>query len=131
MELYKTFITNFLYGGIVLGILLTIIDKISASQKTIAFYAFVSGSFFFVNLIQYYYIKSINNDYTRDFLFHSITGGLLWVVFSIILFFLFVNNVNMVYTQLICIIIIIIVTYLYYTLLNNKHFLALGNKKFY
>ena len=67
MDLTKIFAVNFIYGGIIMGFLLTTIDIIKNSNKNVSFYAFLSGSFIVINLIQYYYIDKRNNNNTYAF----------------------------------------------------------------
>lgn len=114
MDLIRSFIKNFLYGGLLIGILLTIIDVIKNSNKNIGFYAFLSGSFIIINLIQFYYIDKSNNKNTYIFLLHSIIGGLIWVLYSIILFYLYKLNINTYINILITSITTIVITYIYY-----------------
>ena len=122
MYLTKTFINNFLYGGLLMGVLLTIIDIIKESNKNIAFYAFLSGSFIIINLIQYYYIDKGNNNNTYAFLIHSIIGGIVWVIYSIILYYLYTLKVNKYINILIVAVITIVTTFIYYMLLMNNNF---------
>ena len=114
MDLIRSFIKNFLYGGLLIGLLLTIIDVIKNSNKNVGFYAFLSGSFIIINLIQFYYIDKINNKNTHTFLLHSIIGGLIWVLYSIILFYLYKLNINTYINIFITSITTIVITYIYY-----------------
>lgn len=114
------FFKNFIYSGFILGVLLSLMDIIKNSKKNIGFYAFLSGSFFVVNLIQYNYIDEISYNNTETFLFHSITGGILWVVFSIFLYILYKYKIDKVLSILIMIFIVLITTiFYYYFFLNN------------
>lgn len=79
MDLTKNFAVNFIYGGIILGIFLTLMDVIKSSKLLIGLYAFLAGSFFVINLIQYKYIRNLNESLTNYFLVHSIIGGIVWV----------------------------------------------------
>ena len=118
--LTKIFITNFLYGGLVMAVLLTTIDVIKESNKNISFYAFISGSFILINLIQYYYIDN-NNDNTYAFLIHSIIGGIVWVIYAIILYYLYTLKINKYINIFIIVLITIVTTFIYYVLfINNK-----------
>ena len=45
-NLIKIFGRNFIYGGLILGFCLTLIDLIKNSSNNIALYAFLSGSFY-------------------------------------------------------------------------------------
>ena len=119
-SLSYVFIKNFIYSGFILGVLLSLMDIIKNSKKNIGFYAFLSGSFFVINLIQYNYIDEISYNNTETFLFHSITGGILWVVFSIFLYFLYKYKIDKVLSILIMIFLVLITTiFYYYFFLNN------------
>jgi mannose/fructose/N-acetylgalactosamine-specific phosphotransferase system component IID len=120
MYLTKTFISNFLYGGLVMGVLLTTIDVIKESNKNISFYAFLSGSFILINLIQYYYIhNNNNNDNTYAFLIHSIIGGIVWVIYAILLYYLYTLKINKYINIFIIVLITIVTTFIYYVLFIN------------
>ncbi len=120
MYLTKTFISNFLYGGLVMGVLLTTIDVIKESNKNISFYAFLSGSFILINLIQYYYIhNNNNNDNTYAFLIHSIIGGIVWVIYAILLYYLYTLKINKYINIFIILLITIVTTFIYYVLFIN------------
>lgn len=114
------FLKNFIYSGFILGVLLSLMEIIKNSRKNIGFYAFLSGSFFVVNLIQYNYIDEISHNNTDTFLFHSITGGIIWVVFSIFLYILYKYKIDKVLSILIIIFLVLITTiFYYYFFLNN------------
>tara|TARA_B100000424_G_C22525990_1_gene301415 strand:- start:49 stop:411 length:363 start_codon:yes stop_codon:yes gene_type:complete len=115
----KIFARNFIYGGLILGFSLTLIDLIKNSSNNIALYAFLSGSFFIVNLFQYYYVNKVSIKYMEPFLLYSIIGGLFWVFYAVLLYFLhkFTNNVKL--SIFISLIIIIIISMIYYFLLKN------------
>ena len=118
MNLIKTLITNFIYGGLILGILLTIIDIIQNSKSSIGFYAFLAGSFFIINLFQYKHINNLNKDHTNQFLYHSIIGGIVWVILSILLYYInkILINDTLIITSMILINIFITIIYYYYFL---------------
>jgi len=58
-SLLYIFSKNFLQGGIILGICLTLLELIKYNKSLIGYYAFVSASFFLVTLIQFYYIDKL------------------------------------------------------------------------
>tara|TARA_B100001769_G_scaffold183661_1_gene145302 strand:+ start:1000 stop:1368 length:369 start_codon:yes stop_codon:yes gene_type:complete len=114
------FFKNFIYSGVILGVLLSLMEIIKNSKKNIGFYAFLSGSFFVVNLIQYNYIEDVSHNNTETFLFHSITGGILWVVFSIFLYILYKYKIDKTLSILIMIFLVLITTLLYYYFFLNN-----------
>ena len=119
MNLIKTFIQNFLYGGLLMGFALTVIDFINDSDRSIALYAFLSGSFFIINLMQYNYIYNSNDIYVNTFLIHSVIGGIVWVLFGILLYYLHVLKIDMTSIMLINLFAIIITSVIYYMWLKR------------
>ena len=93
-NLIKIFAKNFIYGGLLMAFILTTIDVIKNSANDIAIYAFISGSFFILNLIQYYYINNNSTQNTTTFLLYSVIGGIVWVLYSFILYYLHTKNIG-------------------------------------
>tara|TARA_Y100000389_G_scaffold195564_1_gene227162 strand:- start:4439 stop:4801 length:363 start_codon:yes stop_codon:yes gene_type:complete len=115
----KIFGRNFIYGGLILGFALTLIDFIKNSSNNIALYAFLSGSFFILNLFQYYYVNKLSKQSMEPFLLYSIAGGIFWVIYAVLLYYLhkFTNDIK--FSIIITLILIIIVSLIYYLLLKN------------
>jgi len=90
----NTLIHTFLTSGISFTILLTILNLIVNYTNLISFYAFFSGSFILVNLFQYYTIIQKANKSIETFLIHSIIGGIIWVILSIYMYILHINNIT-------------------------------------
>ena len=90
----NTLIHTFLTSGISFTILLTILNLIINYANLISFYAFFSGSFILVNLFQYYTIMQKANKSIETFLIHSIIGGIIWVILSIYMYILHINNIT-------------------------------------
>ena len=90
----NTLIQTFLTSGISFTILLTILNLIVNYTNLISFYAFFSGSFILVNLYQYYTIIKKNNKSSDTFLIHSIIGGIIWVILSVLMYILHINNIT-------------------------------------
>ncbi len=90
----NTLIQTFLTSGISFTILLTILNLIVNYTNLISFYAFFSGSFILVNLYQYYTITQKANKSIETFLIHSIIGGIIWVILSIYMYILHINNIT-------------------------------------
>ncbi len=111
-NLIKIFAKNFIYGGLLMAFLLTTIDIIKNSANDIAIYAFISGSFFVVNLIQYYYINNNNNSNqnTITFLIYSIFGGIVWVLYSFLLYYLHTKNIEIKLNIIINSVVVILLT---------------------
>tara|TARA_Y100000389_G_scaffold195278_1_gene226483 strand:+ start:2017 stop:2415 length:399 start_codon:yes stop_codon:yes gene_type:complete len=119
-SLLYIFSKNFLYGGIVIGICLTLLELIKYNKNLVGFYAFGSASFFIVNLFQFYYIDKINPEMSYVFLYHTVIGGILWVLYSVMLYILYLKRINT-YTNILFTTIIITITWtIYYILLIKK-----------
>ena len=93
-NIINTLIHTFLTSGISFTILLTILNLIINYANLISFYAFFSGSFILVNLFQYYTIMQKANKSIETFLIHSIIGGIIWVILSIYMYILHINNIT-------------------------------------
>jgi hypothetical protein len=117
MDLIKIFGKNFIYGGLILWICLTLLDLIKDSSNNIALYAFLSGSFFIVNLIQYKYMRNLNESLTNNFLIHSIIGGIVWVGLALLLYYLHISNLNEMRIIISILLVIIFITIVYYNCL--------------
>ena len=117
-KIVRVSIKNFLYGGLVVGLLLGLLELIQDSRKLLSFYAFVSGSFFVIQIIQYEYIKNTNDALMQKFLIHSIIGGIMWVLYSIILYLLYLYKYSRGKIIIFMFIIHTAVTLLYYYLLK-------------
>ena len=118
-NLIKTFGRNFIYGGLILGFCLTLIDLIKNSSNNIALYAFLSGSFFIVNLFQYYYVNKVSVKSMEPFLIYSIIGGVFWVIFAILLYYLYKSKLDNIIIITSMLLVIILVSLIYYNLLKN------------
>ena len=119
MDLTKIFAVNFIYGGIIFGIILTLMDLIKSSKSLIGLYAFLSGSFFIVNLIQYKYMRNLNESLTNYFLIHSIIGGIVWVGLASLLYYLHISNLNEMTISISILLVVIFITIVYYNLFKN------------
>ena len=120
-NLLTIFSKNFIKGGIMLGIALTIIDIIKYQKSAMSFYAFISGSFFLINLLQFYYIDKVTPSMSIPFLYHTIIGGIVWVIFSIILYIFYLQKIATHINILLVFLIIIITSIFYYLLIEYKY----------
>ncbi len=89
---FETFIRNLVTSGSILAFALTLLDFIGKYVNYVGFYAFFSGSFFLVNLLQYNKIYNIDKNSTKSFLIHSIIGGIFWVLYALILYLAHENS---------------------------------------
>ncbi len=66
---------HFIFNVLSISLLLLIIEIIkNYDPSLLGVFGFVSGSFFFIQLLQYSYIHNRANVYTNSFLKHSILG---------------------------------------------------------
>lgn len=119
-SLLYIFSKNFLYGGIILGICLTLLELIKYNKKLIGYYAFISASFFLVTLIQFYYVDKLNPEMNYTFLYHTIVGAIIWTIFSAILYVFYLKNLDISTNILLTLLIIIVIWIIYYILLIKK-----------
>lgn len=89
---FETFIRNLVTSGSIIALVLTLLDFIGKYVNYVGFYAFFTGSFFLVNLLQYNKIYGIDKRSTKSFLLHSIIGGIFWVFYALILYFVHENE---------------------------------------
>lgn len=119
--LFKIFANNFIKGGLMIGIAITIIELIYQSKDTIQFYAFVSASFFIIQLLQYEYVYKKSKQATIPFIIHSIIGGIFFVLYGILMYYLHKYNVKPSIIVKSLLFLYIIISILYYILIQNKN----------
>ena len=109
----KNFFTYWLTSGFILAIALLVLDIISFDNKSIGVYAFLSGSFFYINLLQFNLVKYKSETKIETFIMHTVLGGLFWVTYSIIMYLLYINNFSVNANIFITLISIAILTFIY------------------
>ena len=122
-DFLKSMFKNFAVYGLFIAFALTIIEYINKSSNYIALYAFLSASFFIINLCQYYVINSTNKKLSSTFLLHTIIGGIIWVVYSIVMYILYLNKITGLENIILMLVFIIIVTLVYYILFIKNNIL--------
>jgi len=118
-DIFSIFANNFIKGGLLLGLAITIIELIYKSTDLLGFYAFLSASFFIIQLFQYEYVNKKNPESTKTFLINSIIGGILFVVYVFMMYHLHINNFSSENIMVILILFYIIFTILYYLLIKS------------
>ena len=83
MGIYQLFIENFIKGGLIIGLSMGLIELFHKSSHFIDIFGFLSGSFFVINLYQYYYVAQKDVELNDSLLYYSILGGLAWVLLAI------------------------------------------------
>lgn len=122
-DFLKSMFKNFAVYGLFIAFVLTIIEYINKSSNYIALYAFLSASFFIINLCQYYVINTTNKKLSSTFLLHTIIGGIIWVVYSIVMYILYLNKITGLENIILMLVFIIIVTLVYYILFIKNNIL--------
>ena len=112
-DIIKNLFTHWLTSGFIIAIALLFLDIISFDNKSIGVYAFLSGSFFYINLLQFNLIKYKSETKIETFIMHTVLGGLFWVTYSIIMYLLYINNFSVNANIFITLISIAIVTFIY------------------
>jgi len=112
-DIIKNLFTHWLTSGFIIAIALLVLDIISFDNKSIGVYAFFSGSFFLINLLQFNVIKYKSETKIETFIIHSILGGLFWVTYSIIMYLLYINNFSANANIFITLISVVILTFIY------------------
>ena len=118
--LLQNFIGNFIKGGLMIGIALTIIDLIAKYDGMIQFYAFASASFFLIQLFQYYHIYTIKQSSTDPFILHSVIGGIVYVFYVLLMLILYRLNVAPFMLITICTVLWLILTIGYFFILKSQ-----------
>lgn len=89
-HLSNVFFKNFFYGGLALGLGLTFVEYFRNRQDLVYLYAYITSSFFLVQLYKYYFINDSIPEISHGFILHSIIGGIIYVLFIFLMLFLFV-----------------------------------------
>jgi hypothetical protein len=93
-NLFGVFSENFIKGGLLIGITITIIEFIYKSNNLIGLYAFCTASFFIIQTLQYQHITTKNIAHVDSFLLHSLIGGLVWILYVLLLGLLHYQGVS-------------------------------------
>ena len=117
---FKEFSSYFLTSGIIISLSLVILKFISQYHNLVGFYAFTSASFFIVNLMQFHVIDSENKDANLTFLLHTMVGGVIWTIYSLIMYILYLYNFSTFNNLLITTTVIIVTTIIYFYLTYNN-----------
>ena len=118
-KILNLFLKNLFTSGIFIALLLTLLEMILNNKKYLTFYAFLSSSFFVVNLIQFLIVsKNKNNFLSEQFLLHTMFGGLIFFILTYVMYLLIREKYN--YREIIILTIIINIIFigLYYLFFN-------------
>ena len=117
----RLLLKDIIYAGLTVGPCLTLLEILKKSQD-IKLFAFSSGSFFIIQILQFNKVINANYNNLENFLLHSIIGGLSWVFISLIMYILhklkyskeqiLISTIMLVILQALC-------SVIYYKLLNN------------
>ena len=89
-HLSNVFFKNFFYGGLALGLGLTFVEYFRGHSDLVYLYAYVTSSFFVVQLYKYYYVNKYIPELAHGFIIHSIIGGTVYVLFILLMLLLFI-----------------------------------------
>jgi len=107
---------NFIKGGILISIPLTILELLPKDKKYIAFYAMAGAFFIYLNLIEFHYLGNIYPESMKIFLIHTIIGSSLFILVTLLqILFLYIKislNLNILIALILHTIFIIIYFYL-------------------
>ena len=89
-HLSNVFFKNFFYGGLALGLGLTFVEYFRGHPDLVYLYAYVTSSFFIVQLYKYFYVNKNIPELAHGFIVHSIIGGTIYVLFIVLMLYLFI-----------------------------------------
>jgi len=118
-NLFRVFSENFIKGGLLIGITITIIEFIYKSNNLIGLYAFCTASFFVIQSLQYQHITTKNIAHIDAFLTHSIIGGIVWILYVLLMGFMHYNGIPPIYNVIIGVIIYIIISICYSRIMKS------------
>ena len=113
-HLLGVFSKNFVKGGLMIGIAITIIEFIYKSKDLIGLYAFCTGSFVVAQILLYEHMAFKNPMQIETFLTNSIAGGIAWVFYMLLLSYLYYSGFPPQQCVYICISAYVIMCVLYY-----------------
>ena len=87
-KIVNVFSKNFIKGGLVVGLALSILEILSQDKKYVAFYALVSSCFIYVSLLEFNYLNHNYPSYNNTFLYYTVIGSVLWTIFALELYIL-------------------------------------------
>lgn len=87
-KIINVFSKNFIKGGLVVGLALSILEILSQDKKYVAFYALVSSCFIYVSLLEFNYLNHNYPSYNNTFLYYTVIGSVLWTIFALELYIL-------------------------------------------
>jgi len=83
----KLLLKDIIYAGLTVGPFLTLLEILKKASD-IKLFAFSSGSFFIIQLLQFNKVINVNNENLENFLLHSVIGGISWVFISLMMYIL-------------------------------------------
>jgi len=116
----QKFAGNFIKGGLTIGVALAVIDYLANINNMINFYAFASASFFLLQLFQYSYIHKLNPKLTNGFLKHTIVGGIVYVLYVLLMYFMYQKKYSSNSILITCTVVWFIGVLLYYCALRQS-----------
>ncbi len=93
-NLSKSFLYYWFTSGIIIAVFLVILEIISYNPNFVEIFAFLSGSFFLINFFQFYTVDSENKNAMKPFLVQTMIGGIVWVLYGLIMYILYIKNIS-------------------------------------
>tara|TARA_B100000787_G_scaffold164021_1_gene146271 strand:+ start:1818 stop:2177 length:360 start_codon:yes stop_codon:yes gene_type:complete len=117
----RLLLKDIIYAGLTVGPCLTLLEILKKASD-IKLFAFSSGSFFIIQLLQFNKVINVNYENLENFLLHSVIGGISWVFVSLIMYILhklkyskeqiMISTISLVLLQALC-------SVIYYKIIQN------------
>jgi len=93
-NLSKSFLYYWFTSGIIIALFLVVLEVISYNPNFVEIFAFLSGSFFLINFFQFYTVNSENKSAMKPFLVQTMIGGIVWVLYCLIMYVLYIKDIS-------------------------------------
>lgn len=119
-NLFGVFSENFIKGGLLIGITITIIEFIYKSNNMIGLYAFCTASFFVIQALQYQHITIKDITKIDAFLLHSFIGGVVWLLYVLLMGLLHYQGISPTNNVIIGVIVYILICLCYSKFMRSQ-----------
>ena len=117
----RIFLKYIIYAGLTVGPCLTLLEILKKASD-IKLFAFSSGSFFVIQLLQFNKVINVNNENLENFLLHSVIGGISWVLVSLIMYILHklkYSKEEILISTIVLVILQVLCSIIYYKVIKN------------
>ena len=91
-NLVKSFGFHLFTTGLIVSFLMLFLEVISYNPNFVEIFAFLSASFFIINLFQFNTVNNENKNAVNNFLVQTLFGGVIWVFYAFIMVVLYKLN---------------------------------------